>query len=34
MSLHALVLFAHVVGVLPFITACCTSSASSPVISR
>ena len=33
MNLHALVLFAHVVGALLFITACCTSSASFPAIS-
>jgi len=34
MSPHALAPFAHVVGALLFITACCTSSASSPVICR
>jgi len=28
MNLHALALFAYVVGTLLFITACCTSSAS------
>ena len=30
MSLHAVALFAHVVGALPFITVCCTSSAVLP----
>jgi len=34
MNLTALALFAHVVGASLFITACCTSSASSPVIPR